>query len=257
MFRNRMAMLVSAAATVALLLTACGGIDTDASAPAKSATAGANNSTDQSGLQSLNLLRGTAKTNNAQPMTGDWANKPGEPTVTPVAKKWVQLTASRAGNLSPVVVNGAGFTLYRFDKDAASPSKSNCNGDCAVTWPPVVVAPGGKIFINGLTKSDVGVVKRDDGNLQVTIGGWPVYRFSKGLKPGDTNGQGVGGTWFGVTPDGQKADQPAGDDTADDTGGDQNADGKSERAVLFDDVNFADNGAQGLSGAGCRNVAPR
>lgn len=241
MFNKRFGMIASAAAASALLLTACNGTDaeTGAAAPASSPAAG-----QDSAAQQLNFLSGTAQQNKAQPKTGDWANDPGKPAVKPVAKKWVQLSASKAGNLDPVVVNGAGFTLYRFDPDDAKPSKSNCNGACAVTWPPVVVAPGGKIFIDGVKKSDVGVVKRDDGSLQVTVGGWPVYRFSKDLKPGDTNGQGVGGTWFGVTPDGKKAGAPEGGQ-----GG-----GKAATSVtLSDEKNFGDP-SEGLAGSGCKNV---
>ncbi|MDW6061985.1 hypothetical protein SAZ11_33130 [Streptomyces sp. FXJ1.4098] len=151
----------------------------------------------------LSFRSGTAKQGGAAPKTGDWAG-----SGTPKARKWVQLSAGRAGALNPVVVNGAGFTLYRFDKDTAMPSKSNCEGACATTWPPVLIAPGGKIFVAGVKPSTIGVIKRADGTRQVTINGWPVYRFSKDAKPGDTNGQGVGGTWFGVTPDGQKADRP-------------------------------------------------
>ncbi|MET1072118.1 MAG: hypothetical protein ABWY11_05675, partial [Umezawaea sp.] len=120
-------------------------------------------------------------------------------------EKWVSLRAASAGELSPVVINGAGLTLYRFDKDTANPSKATCNGDCAATWPPVTVAPGGKIFFAGVKKDDIDTVARDDGRLQVTIKGWPVYRFAKDTKPGDTLGQGVGGTWFGITPDGGKS----------------------------------------------------
>ncbi|MDX3850369.1 hypothetical protein [Streptomyces sp. AK02-01A] len=253
MFRKRMGMIAAAAATGAMLLTACGGADggTDNGAAGDSAPAAAAPAANAAGTGDLAFLSGSAKKNNAPANTGDWANQPGKPAVAPVAKKWVQLSASKAGNLNPVVVNGAGFTLYRFDKDTADPSKSNCNDACAVTWPPVVVDPRGKIFIDGVKKSDVGVVKRDDGTLQVTLGGWPVYRFSKDLKPGDTNGQGVGGTWFGVTPDGQKAGgQAAGGGQ---TGGGATAPATS--AVLFDDKNFADNGSQGLSGQGCQNVA--
>ncbi|WP_376700065.1 hypothetical protein [Streptomyces netropsis] len=78
------------------------------------------------------------------PQTDDWANGPVKPTVKPEAQRWAQLSASKAGSLNPVVVNGAGFTLHRFDRGAANPSKSACNGDCAVTWLPVVVAPGGR-----------------------------------------------------------------------------------------------------------------
>ncbi|WP_351226913.1 hypothetical protein [Streptomyces sp. NPDC002133] len=243
MFNKRFGMIAGAAAAGALLLTACNGdgYGTDAAAPNTSAAA-----EQAGGTQNLDFLSGTAQQNKARPRTGDWANGPGKPATRPVAKKWVQLSAAGAGNLNPVVVNGAGFTLYRFDKDTADPSKSTCNGECATTWPPVVVAPGGRIFIDGVKKSDVGVVKRDDGNLQVTIGGWPVYRFSKDLKPGDTNGQGVGGTWFGVTPNGQKA----GGGPAD------SGEGTAKPATsvtLSDEKNFGDP-SEGLAGSGCQNV---
>ncbi|MFJ5264403.1 hypothetical protein ACIQAC_28480 [Streptomyces sp. NPDC088387] len=237
MIRNRLAVFATTAAAASLLLTACNGAETAASAARDGAGAA---------LSSLNFDNGTAKENNATPGTGDWANSPGKVVTKPVAKKWVQLSASSAGDLDPVVVNGSGFTLYRFDKDTADPSKSNCNGECATTWPPVVVAPGGKIFIDGVKKSDVGVVKRDDGNLQVTVGGWPVYRFSKDLKPGDTNGQGVGGTWFGVTPDGRKAGAPVAEE--------QPAPGSPATSVtLSDEPDFGDP-SEGLAGAGCQNV---
>ncbi|MGK5733367.1 hypothetical protein [Streptomyces sp. URMC 124] len=253
MFRKSTAAIVTSAAAGALLLTACGGGDDKAaSAPAAPASSGADART---GGQEPAFLSGTAKTNNARPMTGDWANEPGKPAVKPEAQRWVQLSAAKAGSLDPVVVNGAGFTLYRFDKDTAAPSKSACNGDCAVTWPPVVVAPGGRIFLDGVDKSKVGTVKRDDGTLQVTVGGRPVYRFGKDAKPGDTKGQGVGGTWFGVTPDGQKAGSGTGSGSGSSgtgSGGPQQKPATS--VVLFDNRNFRDP-SQGLAGKGCRNVA--
>ncbi|MEJ8669829.1 hypothetical protein WKI71_19565 [Streptomyces sp. MS1.AVA.1] len=109
-----------------------------------------------------------------------------------------------------------------------------------------------------MDKSDVGVVKRDDGNLQVTVGGWPVYRFSKDLGPGDTNGQGVGGTWFGVTPDGRKAGagEEGGDAGSEEGGaGDEQGDvAPASSVTLSDERNFGDP-SEGLAGAGCQNVA--
>ncbi|MFI6339094.1 hypothetical protein [Streptomyces sp. NPDC050535] len=250
--RNRFAMIAASAAAGAMLLTACDGTGTDAATSTGREVADADAAT----ARSLNLLNGTARQNSAKPDTGDWANSPGKPASRPVARRWVQLSASRAGALDPVVVNGAGFTLYRFDKDTADPSRSNCDGDCATTWPPVLISPGGRIFIDGVDKSDVGVVKRTDGTLQVTLGGWPVYRFSKDLKPGDTNGQGVGGTWFGVTPDGQKAGAPSEETAApeESRGEGQGQGDAATSAVLFDDPGFADNGSQGLAGRGCQNV---
>jgi predicted lipoprotein with Yx(FWY)xxD motif len=178
--------------TSALALTACG--------PGNTAPAGSQpNHATTTGQAALTYKPGTAAANGAPDNTGDFAS-PGSAT----AAQWVQLTSAAAGTLNPVVVNGAGFTLYRFDKDTADPSQSNCNGACAVTWPPVVVNPNGKIFLSGVPKSEIGVVKRADGKLQVTVGGWPVYLFSKDTAPGQTNGEGVGGTWFAVSPQGAK-----------------------------------------------------
>jgi predicted lipoprotein with Yx(FWY)xxD motif len=204
-----------------------------------------------------NLLSGTAKSNNAPAKTGDWAtgaSGTADDAAPEVSRTWTQLTASKAGALDPVLVNGAGLTLYRFDKDTAKPSKSNCNGDCAVTWPPVIVTPGSKVFIAGIKKSAVGTVKRADGRLQITVGGWPVYRFNKDKKRGDTFGQNVGGTWFGVTPTGGKAGGGAAEPATPpaSTAPTGNA---ATSAILFDDADFSDNGAsQGVAGKGCQNI---
>ncbi|MFC3383407.1 hypothetical protein [Couchioplanes azureus] len=210
----------------ALLLSACG---STSSVPAAAPVAAL-----------ADLVTGTAESSQALRGTGDWAApKGGTPTgeAATVSQKWVQLTAARAGDLDPVLVNGAGLTLYRFDQDTAKPSKSTCNGDCAAKWPPVTVKPGGRIFLAGVQKSKVGVVKRDDGRLQVTVGGWPVYRFAKDTAPGDTKGQGVGGTWFGVRPDGKKAGvDEAGETPPPGDGGGRNVPAK--RVVLFSARSF-------------------
>lgn len=117
------------------------------------------------------------------------------------------LKAGTDAKLGPIVTDGNGFTLYRFDKDTAKPSKSNCDGACAAQWPPVTTTGG--VTVTGVDQSAVGSVTRSDGSTQVTIAGWPVYRFAPDTQPGDTKGQGVNGTWFAVTPDGKKAGAPA------------------------------------------------
>ncbi|GAA2101959.1 hypothetical protein [Actinomadura alba] len=114
------------------------------------------------------------------------------------------LAVTASSRLGDIVVDGEGRTLYRFDDDTASPSASNCEDACATAWPPVLV--GEKIAVRkGLNSSLVGKVKRTDGNFQVTLGGWPLYRFAKDTEPGDTKGQGVNGTWFVSSPTGKKA----------------------------------------------------
>jgi predicted lipoprotein with Yx(FWY)xxD motif len=105
--------------------------------------------------------------------------------------------------LAEVVVDGEGFTLYRFDDDDADPSRSNCSGSCAEKWPPVLVVD--RITFRNLDPEQLGAVPRADGTLQVTVGGWPAYRFGKDEVPGQTAGQGVDGKWSVLGPDGRRA----------------------------------------------------
>ncbi|UNM12705.1 hypothetical protein J4032_15300 [Streptomyces formicae] len=123
-----------------------------------------------------------------------------------------QLAVVDSKKLGKVLTDSEGFTLYRFDKDTASPAKSNCEGECAKVWP--VVAAGDVTAAPGTDESLIGEVTRTDGTKQLTIDGWPMYRYAKDTKPGDINGQGVGGTWFASAPDGKKA-APGGADSGD------------------------------------------
>ncbi|MFC8272525.1 SCO0930 family lipoprotein [Streptomyces sp. NPDC057271] len=118
-----------------------------------------------------------------------------------------QMAVASTKQLGKVVTDSEGFTLYRFDKDSASPPKATCEGDCAKAW-PVVSAEGAKAPA-GVDASLLGEVTRADGSKQLTLGGWPMYRYAKDTKPGDVNGQGVGGTWFASAPDGKKASAAA------------------------------------------------
>ncbi len=119
------------------------------------------------------------------------------------------LSANSTAKLGTVVVDGQGYTLYRFDEDSAKPSTSNCSGECAQKWPPVLATPGTPLTVEGVAQETVGTINRPDGSIQLTLGGWPVYRYSGDTQPGATSGQGVGGTWAAVTPDGGKAAPPA------------------------------------------------
>ncbi|WP_326702250.1 SCO0930 family lipoprotein [Streptomyces cyaneofuscatus] len=114
-----------------------------------------------------------------------------------------QLAVQESKKLGKVLTDSEGFTLYRFDKDTAKPPKSNCDGDCATAWP--VVPAGDVTAAAGTDASLLGEVVRTDGSKQLTVDGWPMYRYAKDTAPGQTSGQGVGGTWFASAPDGKKA----------------------------------------------------
>jgi predicted lipoprotein with Yx(FWY)xxD motif len=134
---------------------------------------------------------------------------PSDKTITPPASirtcsHTVELKATLSTQFGTYVADGAGRTLYRFDNDSAKPPKSTCNGDCAKTWPPLLIKSPGKIFPTGINPEILGYVERADGHCQVTINGWPVYYYSGDKAAGEFKGQGIKGTWFAVTPTGGK-----------------------------------------------------
>lgn len=113
--------------------------------------------------------------------------------------------ASAALSGSTIAISDGGFfvgpdgkTLYTFDKDVAG--KSNCTGQCLTNWPALIVANASAITPGtGLTAADFTTVTRDDGTLQVAFKQIPLYYFAGDSKPGDKNGDGVGGIWHLAT----------------------------------------------------------
>jgi predicted lipoprotein with Yx(FWY)xxD motif len=107
---------------------------------------------------------------------------------------------SQKANFGLFLVDGKGMTLYEYTKDAGN--TSNCYGQCAVNWPPLLTtgAPQGG---PGVTPSLLGTTTRTDGKTQVTFSGHPLYYFIKDQKPGDVTGQGVGGVWYVLSPRGE------------------------------------------------------
>jgi transforming growth factor-beta-induced protein len=100
-------------------------------------------------------------------------------------------------NASEMLVGGTnssqpGFTLYVFDSDLGT-SGSACNGDCATSWPPVIVDDGEVDNIPGLN-----LVTRDDGYSQAAFKGRPLYFYANDTAAGDTNGQAVSSAWWKV-----------------------------------------------------------
>ncbi|OEJ34619.1 SCO0930 family lipoprotein [Streptomyces subrutilus] len=114
-----------------------------------------------------------------------------------------QLKVAELPELGAAVTDSEGFTLYRFDKDTPKPPKSACEGDCATAWP--AVAADDVTAGEGIDAGLLGSVARADGTRQLTLAGWPVYRYAKDAKPGDALGEGVGGTWHALGADGKPA----------------------------------------------------
>jgi predicted lipoprotein with Yx(FWY)xxD motif len=110
--------------------------------------------------------------------------------------------ATAKTDVGTVVVDAQGRTVYVFDKDTAGSGSSACTGDCQAKWPPVKAASG-KPTASGVT-GQLGTITRTDGTKQVTLAGMPLYLFAGDSHAGDVTGQGVGGVWWAVAPDGSK-----------------------------------------------------
>lgn len=110
-------------------------------------------------------------------------------------------TVSSAENatMGTIVMEASGRSLYLLTRD--EPGVSSCTGRCALSWPPLLTV-GAPAAGDGATSALVGTATRDDGSMQVTYNGWPLYYFARDVKPGDTGGQGRGGVWFVVSPSG-------------------------------------------------------
>lgn len=108
------------------------------------------------------------------------------------------LRTAQVGGVS-VLANAKGFTLYWFAPDTSA--RSNCNGSCAVYWPPV----RGPVTAGPGVTGKLGVIKRSDGSLQATYNGHPLYGYVGDGAPGQARGNNLninGGLWHEMTVSG-------------------------------------------------------
>ena len=108
------------------------------------------------------------------------------------------LKSATSASLGSFLTASNGMTLYKYTKD--TPGVSNCSGDCAVKWPPYTVHSAADLAAVTGISGKLATITRADGSLQVTYNGTPLYFWYQDSKPGDTNGQGVGGVWYVVQP---------------------------------------------------------
>jgi predicted lipoprotein with Yx(FWY)xxD motif len=102
-------------------------------------------------------------------------------------------------SLGKVLTTPSGLTLYGLTTDTST--TSTCNGACAQTWPPLLVAKGWTVG-SGLNMSQFHTIVRSDGTRQLVAGRWPLYTFAGDSKPGDVNGEGTA-QFFAVGVDGK------------------------------------------------------
>jgi predicted lipoprotein with Yx(FWY)xxD motif len=126
-------------------------------------------------------------------------------------------TTSSNGNT--YLVDAQGHTLYLFDKDEKG--ESYCNGACAAVWPPFETDSTPQAA-GGVDSAALGTVKRDDGDMQVTYHGHPLYYYAADAStPGKAKGEDVdqfGASWYLVSGSGKPVEPGSGSESGSKTG---------------------------------------
>lgn len=179
----------------AMLVAACGDDD--------------DSTTDETGEASADEGQSAEEGDGAAPGDGDLDGDDeaaGETGVGPVQEAET--------SLGTILVDADGRTLYGFTPDEAG--TPTCTDACADTWPPLFI--GSSELPENLDPSVFSVVEHPSGEPQLAAGGWPLYYYAADAQPGDVNGQGVGGNWFVVAPDGSLIeDSPGAESGTDET----------------------------------------
>jgi predicted lipoprotein with Yx(FWY)xxD motif len=121
--------------------------------------------------------------------TQSTASTSSTPTVSPTPAP-VVITKSDSTHGTFLVAASSQMTLYTFTKDTAGSATSACKvGGCLTSWPALTVAAGTTpTGGTGVTGTLATITRADDGTIQVTYNGLPLYFFHNDKAPGDTNG---------------------------------------------------------------------
>jgi predicted lipoprotein with Yx(FWY)xxD motif len=105
------------------------------------------------------------------------------------------------------LVDAQGRSLYLFERDAKG--DSSCYGACAAVWPPVEVDKT-PVATAGVPASALGMFKRNNGEMQATYRGHPLYYYSADAStPGKMRGEDVkqfGAGWYLVGQNGKSVE---------------------------------------------------
>jgi predicted lipoprotein with Yx(FWY)xxD motif len=129
----------------------------------------------------------------------------------------VKLDSSQLGHY---LVDAQGHTLYLFEGDQKG--ESYCSGACASVWPPFETESAPK-SMSGISASALGTIKRDDGELQVTYRGHPLYYYAADAStPDREKGEDVkqfGASWYLVGQNGKPVEPKESSGSSNDSGG--------------------------------------
>ncbi len=121
------------------------------------------------------------------------------PSSAPPAASGATVEVGTFPDANWLVAGSNDMTVYIFTKDTKDSGTSVCTGGCLETWPALTVpagtTPTGGTGVTGALGT---ITRADDGSLQVTYNGLPLYFFKNDKAPGDTAG--IYENWEAVAP---------------------------------------------------------
>ncbi|MDP5310504.1 hypothetical protein P8A21_05265 [Streptomyces poriferorum] len=138
--------------------------------------------------------------------TSDTAEEAHGSTPSASPSKPATVDTKSVDKLGAILTDEKGRTLYLFLADKKN--KSNCTGDCAKAWPPLLSKGDAKAG-KGVNQKLLDITKRSGGDQQVTYNGHPLYYYAGDKKPGQTNGQALdqfGAEWYVLDAKGKQVE---------------------------------------------------
>lgn len=207
-------VLLGTLLVLALLISACGPAAAT-QAPDESATeAPATSSPEATASPAVaatntgSVTEATASPAVAATSTGSAADTPSTSTTAtseasvPVTGQTVVRAASNF-DYGPILVSGDDLPLYIYDRDTQNGTASACTDEaCTANWTPLTTE-GTATAGAGVIQSLLGTITREDGTIQVTYNGWPLYTYNGDSGPDSPSGQGAEPGWTLVSPAGK------------------------------------------------------
>jgi predicted lipoprotein with Yx(FWY)xxD motif len=134
----------------------------------------------------------------ADTAAADTATLPADTATDANATGAESLTLATGSN-GQYLADASGRAVYMLEGDG------ECVGECLTVWPPVVVTTSTPVVGANLQSGLVSTVQRDDGTLQLTYNGHPLYYYARDTGTGMAMGQAVDddfGEWYLVGPGG-------------------------------------------------------
>ena len=145
----------------------------------------------------------------------------------PSSSAAVTVSTKSVPGVGTVLVNGQGQTLYLLTSEKGGKITCTDSTGCTKIWPEIILPKGTTAAKagSGVMSPLLGTVKEDNGNLEVTYNGWPLYTYAADSGAGVAHGQGItsfGGTWYVLNSSGNPVtgkSQPAGSSPSSGSGG--------------------------------------